>query len=65
LRGTNVKFTSEVGLIALKRINIGGGKYYMSNIPLQKSGQPSDIANRALFLASEKASWITGTARAN
>ncbi|MDI9819329.1 alanyl-tRNA editing protein, partial [Tatlockia sp. PL877] len=24
--GTHVKSTSEVGLIALKRINIGGGK---------------------------------------
>ncbi|KTD69210.1 short-chain dehydrogenases/reductases family protein [Legionella steelei] len=34
--------------------------YYVSNIPLQKPGTPNDIANMALFLASEKANWITG-----
>ncbi|CAM2852264.1 short-chain dehydrogenases/reductases family protein [Legionella steigerwaltii] len=35
-------------------------QYYVSNIPLQKPGTPNDIANMALFLASEKANWITG-----
>ncbi|STY31128.1 short-chain dehydrogenases/reductases family protein [Legionella wadsworthii] len=34
--------------------------YYVSNIPLQRPGTPNDIANMVLFLASEKASWITG-----
>lgn len=35
-------------------------QYYISNIPLQRPGTPNDIAHMALFLASEKASWITG-----
>lgn len=35
-------------------------KYYVSNIPLQRPGTPDDIANMVLFLASEKANWITG-----
>lgn len=30
------------------------------NIPLQRIGTPQDIANAALFLASEEASYITG-----
>lgn len=35
--------------------------YLLNNIPLQRPGTPNDIAHMALFLASEKASWITGT----
>lgn len=31
-----------------------------SKIPLGRAGQPQDIANMALFLASEQAQWITG-----
>ncbi|ARB91205.1 SDR family NAD(P)-dependent oxidoreductase [Legionella longbeachae] len=34
--------------------------YLLSNIPLQTPGTPNDIAHMALFIASEKASWITG-----
>jgi NAD(P)-dependent dehydrogenase (short-subunit alcohol dehydrogenase family) len=30
-------------------------------MPLARLGEPSDIANAAVFLASEQASWITGT----
>ncbi|EOZ96641.1 3-oxoacyl-[acyl-carrier protein] reductase [Indibacter alkaliphilus LW1] len=30
------------------------------NTPLQRLGRPEDVANLALFLASEDASWITG-----
>jgi NAD(P)-dependent dehydrogenase (short-subunit alcohol dehydrogenase family) len=26
-----------------------------------RAGQPSDIADAALFLASDEASWVTGT----
>ena len=29
-------------------------------IPLQKIGEPEDIANAAVFLASPAAKWITG-----
>ncbi len=29
-------------------------------IPLGRWGQPEDIANMALFLASDESSWITG-----
>ncbi|KTD10982.1 short-chain dehydrogenases/reductases family protein [Legionella gratiana] len=34
--------------------------YLLSNIPLKRPGTPNDIAHMALFLASEKANWITG-----
>jgi len=34
---------------------------YLDNIPLRRSGTVEDIANMALFLASDQASWITGT----
>jgi len=29
--------------------------------PMQRAGQPDDIANMALFLASDESAWITGT----
>jgi 3-oxoacyl-[acyl-carrier protein] reductase len=32
----------------------------LPDIPLERIGQPEDIANAIVFLASEKASWITG-----
>jgi NAD(P)-dependent dehydrogenase (short-subunit alcohol dehydrogenase family) len=30
--------------------------------PIRRAGQPEDIANMALFLASDESEWITGTA---
>lgn len=30
-------------------------------VPMQRLGDPADIANAALFLASDAASWVTGT----
>jgi NAD(P)-dependent dehydrogenase (short-subunit alcohol dehydrogenase family) len=29
--------------------------------PLGRNGQPKDVTNAILFLASDEASWITGT----
>jgi NAD(P)-dependent dehydrogenase (short-subunit alcohol dehydrogenase family) len=34
---------------------------WMEHTPLDRVGQPADIAAAALFLASDEASWITGT----
>jgi NAD(P)-dependent dehydrogenase (short-subunit alcohol dehydrogenase family) len=34
---------------------------YLDSIPLGRAGAPSDIANAAVFLASDEASWISGT----
>lgn len=33
---------------------------WIMSTPLQKSGQPADIANAALYLASDEASFVTG-----
>ncbi|MXP20396.1 SDR family oxidoreductase [Gordonia sp. HNM0687] len=35
---------------------------YVENTPLGRSGRPEEIADMAVFLASEKAAWITGAA---
>jgi 3-oxoacyl-[acyl-carrier protein] reductase len=32
----------------------------LPNIPLRRLGQPEDIADAIVFLASEQARWITG-----
>src|SRR6266540_4001650 len=36
------------------------GDQLAASLPTRRLGQPSDIANLALFLASDAASWITG-----
>ncbi|MGS2809160.1 SDR family NAD(P)-dependent oxidoreductase [Nocardia sp. MW-W600-9] len=35
---------------------------YLANTPLGRSGRPEEIADMAAFLASDKASWMTGSA---
>ena len=35
--------------------------FWLNSIPLGRFGQPEDLANLVVFLASEKASYITGT----
>jgi NAD(P)-dependent dehydrogenase (short-subunit alcohol dehydrogenase family) len=36
------------------------GEKLAAQLPLQRLGDPQDIANLAVFLASDAASWITG-----
>lgn len=36
-------------------------KKFLSNVPLGRLAEPSDIANYCLFLASDEARFITGT----
>jgi NAD(P)-dependent dehydrogenase (short-subunit alcohol dehydrogenase family) len=36
------------------------GEQLEQGLPLKRLGEPDDIANLAVFLASDKASWITG-----
>ncbi|HXN86466.1 MAG TPA: SDR family oxidoreductase [Candidatus Binataceae bacterium] len=39
------------------------GAAFLSKMqPMQREGRPDDIANMALFLASDESEWITGTA---
>jgi len=42
------------------KLNEDQKKFIMEKIPMKKFGSPNDIANLALFLASEDSSYITG-----
>ena len=43
------------------RTEPGGLEEWSSRVPLGRVGEPSDIANTALFLASEESSYYTGS----
>jgi NAD(P)-dependent dehydrogenase (short-subunit alcohol dehydrogenase family) len=41
-------------------IAVNGREKYELATPLRRIGQPFDIANAALFLASDRSNWISG-----
>jgi 3-oxoacyl-[acyl-carrier protein] reductase len=45
---------------ALEKMAGEYAKEMIKNMPLKRLGQPEDMANAALFLLSDEASWITG-----
>jgi len=36
-------------------------KQLLSNVPLQRMGKPEEVADMAVYLASDVAEWVTGT----
>jgi NAD(P)-dependent dehydrogenase (short-subunit alcohol dehydrogenase family) len=48
-------FAASAAGKALRKARIG-------SIPLGRMGKPEDVAEMAVFLASEEASWLTGAA---
>lgn len=49
-----------IGTDMTKEMTDAAKEATFATIPMKKAGEPSDIANAALFLASEKSSYITG-----
>ena len=49
-----------IGTDMTKEMTDAAKEVTLATIPMKKAGEPSDIANAALFLASEKSSYITG-----
>ncbi len=68
LAGANIRVNAigpgfiETNMTAIIQMLPEDRKAQMSgNIPLGRLGQPSEVANVALFLASDEASYVTGT----
>lgn len=51
----------ETAMTAQSLANPEVRDWMFANIPLKRVGQPRDVANVALFLASDEASYMTGT----
>jgi glucose 1-dehydrogenase len=51
----------ETAMTAASLANPATRDWMLSNIPLKRTGQPRDVANVALFLASDEASYMTGS----
>jgi NAD(P)-dependent dehydrogenase (short-subunit alcohol dehydrogenase family) len=51
----------ETPLTEYARVVPGVQDAYVESIPLGRAGTPADVANAALFLASDEASWVSGT----
>lgn len=59
------KYGITVNIVSLGPVQTGWispdlEKEISNRIPLQRVGQPEDVANAIVFFASEQASWITG-----
>lgn len=50
------------GLFAASEAGAAARKARVSGIPLGRMGQPEDVAQLAVFLASDESSWLTGAA---
>jgi 3alpha(or 20beta)-hydroxysteroid dehydrogenase len=53
--GMNTRMNNPSGTLTLEQINRG-----YAHVPLQRIGEPIEVAQAALFLASDEASYITG-----
>ena len=51
---------TEGAAVLMKDIDPEQAKAMIASIPMGRIGQPKDIAQSVLFLASEDSSWITG-----
>jgi len=62
---SQIQFLQEVGGIdnpIAGRRSERSAEVLAQSQPIHRAGQPDDIANMALFLASDESEWITGTA---
>lgn len=49
-----------IGLAIARRLVVEGAHIVITDYPLGRLGDPSDIAGAVAFLAGDDASWITG-----